>query len=1076
MPDERKLVTILFADVTGSTALGESLELEDLRAYLGRYYDHARRIIEEHGGALEKFIGDAVMAVFGLPHAHSNDAERALATALALRQAVEADEALGGRLVLRMGVNTGSVISTITGDVHHGDFLVTGDAVNVAARLEQYASPGEILVSERTVNAAEAAFIFGPQRTLIVRGKTQPITVAPLHDQRPARALGRPPLVGRKSDLAQLALLRERALAERRPQLVSIVAPAGTGKTRLLEEFLELLDPEEGFQVATASCLPYGQTLAYWPLRGLLEALLGAEQTRDAAVRALERGGHTADDAHRLAGLALATVGMETPDDAGAAVVAEREVIFSAWRLLIEALAREAPRIIVFEDLHWASESLLDLVEHVMQPRTQAPLLIVATSRPELLDRRPAWGGGRRNFTALTLEPLSAADTRVLVSKLVEGAPETVRVRIAERSGGNPFFAIELARGMRDDNDTGDNLPDTVHEAVQERLDALAPRERAVLQAAAVAGRAFRPATLKAALDAQPPVDEVESALDGLLARDLITSEDGGAYTFRHILIRDVAYGALARGERIRMHMAVGAWLEDFAAGRLDEFVELIAYHYSQAAQLVRQSIVPLEGALDTARAVIFLERAGEVAARAGALVEARGYIERAIDLAEGAERARLYESLGDCVIISDVAVSAYQRALEGWRAELEPDPLVGARLRRKLLVVLIRWLGTITVRMPLEEMATLRAEARELARAAGDEYEIGRLAILDLFWPWWSGEITLEEARTQLARGLEAVGYFEERGDWRAFSEALDGYASRAQDIGDYAAAADAARRRLGAPALPLIERADALGELVWNQCDAGDYGGAIATVRDAIARRRPGDPSLTLGQAPAWGSLAACYAGEWAALDECVALLDEAWGELRRDMSIRLLGWGYLAPLYVAMAREDKAAIAHTADMVGRFGSARHGDVLRAMIEASLRDDPAPLQDLLRSAGDRAEIFRGFWYLLMFLNERGQSLPRPLLGLLSVSARARAIDVLRCCTQIALALGEEDDVALAAAIDVAEAHGLIPHAARMRIVLAQRTGDRAQLKRARPVLERLGDKQFLRKLEAASRLLRRR
>ncbi len=482
MSEERKLVTILFADVTGSTALGEELDPEDLRALMGRYYEHARRIVAEHGGTLEKFIGDAVMAIFGLPHAHSNDAERALASALALRDTVAGDPLLNQRLVLRLGANTGSVVAS--SDLSRGDFLVTGDAVNVAARLEQNAQPGEILVSERTVANTESSFLFGEARSVAAKGKSQLLRVFPLVEQRASRKLNRPPLVGRMRDLTQLSFLRDRALRERRPQLVSIIAPAGSGKTRLLEEFLSHLFEEDGIQVATAQCLPYGQTLTYWPLRGLLEELLKGDITLDAVVGVFTAAGYATEDAHRLATQALAALGMESAEQVA------NETLHTAWRLLIESLARQAPRIIVFEDLHWASESLLDLVEHIMQPRTEAALLTIATGRPDLLDRRPAWGGGRRNFTHLTLEPLTEPETRALVGELAPSAPEAMRAKIAERCGGNPFFAIELTRGLRRVA-TLDNLPDTVQAAVQERLDALPSHERVVLQAAAVAGSAI---------------------------------------------------------------------------------------------------------------------------------------------------------------------------------------------------------------------------------------------------------------------------------------------------------------------------------------------------------------------------------------------------------------------------------------------------------------------------------------------------------------------------------------------------------------------------------------------------------
>jgi class 3 adenylate cyclase len=704
MPEERKLVTILFADVTGSTALGEALDPEDVRALMGRYYLHARQVIPEHGGTLEKFIGDAVMAIFGLPQVHGNDPERALAAALALRTALADDALLVGRLLLRIGVNTGEVVATR--DASAGDFLVTGDAVNVAARLQQAAPPGEILVGERTQGAVEAVFSFGAARSIEVKGKSQLLTVFPLVGLRPVRQLSRPPLVGRRRELAQLRLLRDAALEERHPQLVSIVAPAGTGKTRLLEEFLAGLDPAEGWCMATARCLPYGQSLTYWPLRGLLDELLGAPFSPELVREAYVAGGQTEEDAERLAGLLLASLGVEARGEAAERQL-ERESTFTSWRLLVEALARRAPRIAVFEDLHWASESLLDLVEHVTHPRTQAALLIVVLSRPELLDKRPTWGGGTRNFSVLALDTLGAAQTRELVDRLVpDTVAEAVRVRVVERSGGNPFFAIELSRGLAERLDEGtitagastrpEVLPETVHEAVLARLDLLTEPERAVLQVAAVAGRTFRPRTLRAALPEREPAT-IWTALEGLLARDIVAPAEGemGAYSFRHILFRDVAYGTLARAERVRLHLAVAAWLEEFAGDRVDEFVELLAYHYCEAVTLSRQSAVPLGVEVDAGRAVRYLERAGELASHAGLLAAAIGHLRAAIALAPAAEHARLYEQLGDCAFAGDPAVDAYRRALTLWREGTQSEPLTGARLLRKLLDVYWSWGGT---------------------------------------------------------------------------------------------------------------------------------------------------------------------------------------------------------------------------------------------------------------------------------------------------------------------------------------------------------------------------------------------
>jgi class 3 adenylate cyclase len=1074
MPEERKLVTVLFADTTGSTALGEALDPEDVRAFMGRYYAHAQRIITKHGGTLEKFIGDAVMAIFGLPQAHSNDAERALAAALALRTAVDKDEMLGGRLVLRIGVNTGDVVAA-TSDLARGDFLVTGDAVNVSARLEQAANPGEILVSARTATAAQASFVFATARSIMIKGKSQPLEVFPLASQRLSRELERPALVDRKNDLTQLALLRDRALGERRPQLVSIVAPAGTGKTRLLEEFLARLNPKDGFRMATARCAPYGQTLSYWPLRGLLEDLLGEAFTALSVARAITEGGLSAEDAQRLGGLVLATLGIEGEGEGtGGTQVIERDLIFSAWRLLVEALALQAPRIVVFEDLHWASESLLDLVEHIMQPRTEAALLIVATSRPELLDRRPTWGGGRRNFTALTLDPLNVAQAGALVGKLAKKAPKAIRAQIVERSGGNPFFIIELTRtmsqrGMQDQDRSARLLPDTVQEAVQERLDLLSAPERTVLQAAAVAGRQFRSATLISVLDA-PAAATIDAALDGLLARDLITPAADGSYTFRHILIRDVAYSTLARSDRIRLHTAVAAWLEQFAAGRVDEFVGLIAYHYREAALLSRQSAISLTAPLDTAHAVYFLERAGEIASRTGAFVEAGADLRSAIELAPAAEHRRLNETLGDCLIIGDGALNAYRQALEDWRADPAPDALVGARLLRKMLVIFMRWKGSITERPTPEALRALLAEMRELIELAGDDYELWRGRVVELFWPYWSEDPSPEQAPAQMAVGLEAAAYFEALGDWAAFNEALDAFQGRAGDCGDFEASIAASRRRLDAPSPNTNERSDALGVLVEALIEVGDYASAVDTARLAISQRKTEEPATLLGHAAVWASLAACLSGRWAEIADFAQLMHEDWEERERVPGFVAVTPGHFAVLRVALAREDEELTEREATTLRRLFSARRlasfSHVWLALTEALVRDDAALLQAVALSTTSLKYIYANGLQMVMFLSEHGLTLPQPLFGQLIVQYPNNAE---RYCIQIARALAEDDNMRLAQAIDEADSHGLIPHAARMRVVLAQRTGDRRYLAQARPVLDHLGDRQFLRRLEEA-------
>jgi class 3 adenylate cyclase len=1066
MPEERKLVTVLFADVTGSTSLGEDLDPEDVRALMGQYYDHAKIIIGEYGGTLEKFIGDAVMAVFGLPVAHGDDAERAVGAALALLEAVSRDSLLVA-IELRIGINTGEVVATH--DATRGDFLVTGDAVNTAARLQQCASPGEVLVSGRTYEATRAAFVFAESREVEVKGKREPQHVFPALRAREVRQAVRPPLVGRDEDLMMLSLLQRRTVRDSRPQLVSIVAPAGTGKTRLLEEFLAGMDPV--VRVATGRCLPYGQTLTYWPLRGLLEGLLDSDIGRDVVERVLLDGGYEPDDATRLAGLVLATIGIgaDTGDDAGR----DRDSIFNAWGLLLETFGRGRPHIIVFEDLHWASDSLLDLVEHVMNPRTHAPLLMIATSRPELLDRRPTWGGGHQSFTSLGLTALEEGQTRELVDRLGASLAEPVRERIAERSGGNPFFAVELVRiatehAIGDTQRAVDALPDTVHAAVLSRIDLLTRVERSALQAASVVGRVVRPATLESVVESDPA--DLEAALDGLLARDmLIPADDPGTFTFRHILIRDVAYGMLSRAERIRMHAGVAVWLEGFARDRLDEFVELIAYHYREAVTLARRAATPLALPVDTERVVWLLERAGELASRSGAFAEARSHVLGAIEIAPSTEHARLYEKLGDLAPFGDWSVDAHGRALEEWRRAGSREPLVGARLLRKILLTHMRWQGSVSTRPSNDEVIAMRDEARRLAEASGDEAELWQLRIADLFWPFFRREITEEETRLAEEIGPAAADFFEARADWDRVHEALDGYTVHVLMNGNFRRAVENSRRRVGLPGGSALDRGDAINMLVESLMWLGEYGEAMAVLRAAREAIRPGEPVATVSNGASSAALCACLSGEWDQLTVFGNIVWESWDEMERGTAPGFLLPGFAALYHVALAREDRAASDVAGAALDRLLSPEHRAAGRRFLDVYRTEDPEAVDSCLLTA---PRVSRATILAIMAAAERGIHLSEGALAVVDWWASARQAPHVRAAAT-ARAVTQGDPKALAAAIDVAEAHGLAPHAARVRIVLAQMTGDASHLEKARPVLERLQDRLYLRRLDEVAAAL---
>src|SRR5437868_2798509 len=604
--------------------MGDALDPEDVRILLRRYYDLASETVTEYGGILEKFIGDAVVAVFGFPQTHDDDPRRAYGAALNLRDRVRGDPALGEKLPIRLGINTGEVVAARESAT--GDFPLSGDAVNVAARLQTAAEPWGILCGERTAASARAGFEFGVPVDVEARGKSQPIRALPLLGRAASgRVASRTALIGRDADLEQLELVARRALQEKRPFLVSIIAPAGVGKTRLLGEFLDRLPAiESRATVAIAQCLPYGQRLTYWPLRGVLYRLIGVPDdanppTVRRAIRAwLEGSGLEAMD--RAVELLAATIG------AGETEVMDRSALLAAWRTFFEVAARRTPLVLVFEDLHWSSDSLLDLFEFVMLPRGELPLLMIALSRPELLDRRPGWGGGRRNYVSISLEPLSNRDSAELVEQLLEGrAPELVE-RVVQRAEGNPFFAGELVRSIME-RPSGDQLPDTVQATVLARLDLLQPAERRLIQLGSIYGRAFRLAGIRA-LEAPPPNPPpdgegkpgLEDVAERLMEKDLVRSAGGDLFTFRHILIREVAYQTLTRAERGRLHAAAAAWLEGLAGEREDALAELIAYHYREAAAIAiaqRPNDPQTEGIRH--KAVDWLSRAAEVAAAAAA-------------------------------------------------------------------------------------------------------------------------------------------------------------------------------------------------------------------------------------------------------------------------------------------------------------------------------------------------------------------------------------------------------------------------------------------------------------------------
>jgi len=604
--EQRKTVTILFCDITGSTALGESTDPEALRALLARYFERMKAIVERHGGTVEKFIGDAVMAVFGVPVVHEDDALRAVRASVEMREALPE---LG--VQARIGLNTGEVV---TGTEER---LATGDAVNLAARLEQTAPPGEILLGDETLALVGHSVEVEALEPLTLKGKAEPVRayrLVTVRDTTPRRAGA--PMVGRTTELRRLHDAFEQAQRDRSCQLFTILGSAGVGKSRLTAEFLDGLDAMS----LRGRCLSYGEGITYWPL---VEALLqlGAKPADEAAAAA-------------LASVLGETTEPTTPDE-----------IAWAFRKTLEQAATDRPVVCVFDDLHWGEPAFLDLVEHVADLSRDAPILLLCLARPELLERRPGWGGGKLNATTVLLEPLSATETDELIEQLGE-MNEQLRARIREAAEGNPLFVEEMLAMVRESQDGDVVVPPTIQALLAARLDQLDAAERVVLERGAVEGKVFH----RGAVEALTPEEhQAPQRLLALVRKELIRPDrpqiaGDDAYRFRHLLIRDAAYDALPKATRADLHERFAVWLEEQGAD-LVELDEILGYHLEQAA-LYRADL----GAADpdlSARAAQRLLTAGRRALLRDDVTAATSLLSRSGDLLPPGARDEILIELG---------------------------------------------------------------------------------------------------------------------------------------------------------------------------------------------------------------------------------------------------------------------------------------------------------------------------------------------------------------------------------------------------------------------------------------------
>ena len=858
---ERKLATVLFVDLVGSTALASGQDPEVVRRRVTTFFEHASSCIQQHGGTVEKFAGDAVMAAFGIPRAHEDDAERGMRAALGILEDVER---LG--LEARIGIEAGEVLADETDAT-----FATGEAVNVAARLQQAAGPNEILVGPGAHGLVGPAVQLEPDGRRELRGFGTPITVwrvvGLLEDLRPFPQVSGP-FVGRESELELLQTTWERTLKAERAHLFTIYGDPGLGKSRLAMEFVEAL---EGATVLAGRCLPYGEGITYWPLAEMVKAAAGISDD-DPVEEAYEKLRACCEDeaVADLIGLAVGVL------DAVERQATPQEIAWAA-REWAEQLAQAQPLVLVFEDIHWAEEALLELVEHLAAWVREAPLLMVCLARPELLDVHPEWGGGRMRATSIELEPLQREESELLADALLAdtAVPLGKREEILRVAEGNPLFVEETIRMLAEGGDGRARIPETLHALIAARIDALPAPEKALLRRAAAIGRVFWHGALGAL---SPDVDDVDKQLADLQLRDLVLAEPRStitgerAYRFKHVLIREVAYAGVPKQERARLHETFAGWLHERAG---DELLEIRAHHLDQAASLLAEldGAPPPELAGEAAAA---LETAAKRALGREANQSARKLALRAVELEptlrrrylaawaawrladypalasesdeilaaarEAGERSiegRTLNALADLALVRDADVDR-ARELSEQALDVLPEDEVTGRFEALMIRGQIGWFAG-----DLGDDRRFVKEALTLARAAGRKDLESRAA--QQLASIYVAQMEIEEAAPLVDRACELA---EESGSIVARASALSSRARLLNMRGELDAA-DAAFEEARA----LFEEAGAawalarsllgIGWLAWRK---GEPERAERAFRDSIRILKPLEDRATL------------------------------------------------------------------------------------------------------------------------------------------------------------------------------------------------------------------------------------
>jgi class 3 adenylate cyclase len=677
LAEERKIVTVVFVDLVGFTAQAEQLDPEDVRGVLSPYHARLRQELERYGGTVEKFIGDAVMAVFGAPVAHEDDPERAVRAALAIRDWAAAQPSLQ----VRIAVNTGEALVNVGARPSEGEGMVAGDVVNTAARMQSAAPVNGVLAGETTYRATRDAVEFREADAIDAKGKAEPVraweAVDPIARSGIDVADGaRTPLVGRERELEVLRSILARVREEGAAQLVTLVGVPGIGKSRLVTELFGIVDSApELIRWRQGRCLPYGESVTFWALGEIVKAeagILESDSPADAEPKLRAAVANVASDeseADWLEAELRAIVGLAADGSRG-----EPRASTTAWRRFLEAVADHGPTVLVFEDLHWADDGLLDFVDDLVDWLRDVPVLVVGTARPELLERRQAWGGGKANTTTISLQPLAEADTARLVSALLEQPLQLADEQrsLLERAGGNPLFAEQFVRMVAERGETRE-LPESVQGVIAARLDALQRREKELLQEAAVFGKVFWLGGVATALRFDHR--DAEDLLRTLERKDFVRRERRSAvagdtqYSFQHVLLRDVAYGQIPRRARAEKHRRAAQWIEGL--GRAEDHAELLAHHYKHSLELARAAGLDEDPAV-VARARDAFRAAGQRAFALSAYAAAGAFFADALDLTAPADPVRpalLLERARALFTVGGEGLALLVESLEGFRA-----------------------------------------------------------------------------------------------------------------------------------------------------------------------------------------------------------------------------------------------------------------------------------------------------------------------------------------------------------------------------------------------------------------------